>query len=197
MLGAVLLTSFKQVANKGSFYAITCNTQLNLSFDKQTLVPPVNGWNKTVGLIYYLNDLACFYQETNQTIRALVIYHGLLLGLKSNYEHAPLFVASLLNNMALIYIKQRHYNKAISLLRRALDIDSKHALVHSPSSAGTLNNLAKVYELTGQYLKALTLYNQALTILENFLGVNHAETAKVRENYERLLLISFNDKLLD
>ena len=197
MLGAVLLTSFKQLTNKGSFYAITCKIKLNLSFDKQTLVPPVNGWNKTVGLIYYLNDLACFYQETNQTAKALVIYHGLLLSLKSNYEHAPLFVASLLNNMALIYIKQRHYNKAISLLRRALDIDSKHALVRSPANASTLNNLAKVYELTGQYLKALILYNQALTILENFLGVNHAETAKVRENYERLLLISFNDKLLD
>ena len=74
------------------------------------------------------------------------------------------YVASALNNLALLYKSTNRYAEAESLYRRALAVNEKSFGPEHPNVVISLNNLAGLYKSTGRYAEAETLYKRALAI---------------------------------
>ncbi|MEA5441591.1 CHAT domain-containing tetratricopeptide repeat protein [Cyanobium gracile] len=81
--------------------------------------------------------------------------------------------AASLNNLGLLYIKERAFSKAEPLLLRALAIRTKILGPDHPFTALSLNNLAWLYANQGSHAKAELLYLRALAIAEKALGPEH------------------------
>lgn len=92
------------------------------------------------------------------------------------------YVATSLNNLALLYYQMGDYKKALSLYKRALYIREKVLGPQHPSVAQTLNNLAALYYQIGDYEEALSLYPRALDIMENVLDPQHPDVATTLNN---------------
>jgi tetratricopeptide (TPR) repeat protein len=86
-------------------------------------------------------------------------------------------VASVLNNLALLYQGQGQPAKAEPLYERALAIREKALGPEDPEVASSLNSLAHFYQDQGQPAKAEPLYERALAIREKALGPEHPEVA--------------------
>ena len=61
------------------------------------------------------------------------------------------YVATSLNNLALLYKTQGRYTEAEPLFIQALDMRKKLLGAEHPSVATSLNNLAALYEYQGRY----------------------------------------------
>jgi len=97
-------------------------------------------------------------------------------------------VASILNNLALLYKATGRYAEAEPLYRRALAIDEKAFGPHHPEVAADTHNLAMLYRTTGRYAEAEPLYRRALAIWEKALGPNHSKVAACLNNLAGLYL---------
>ena len=91
-------------------------------------------------------------------------------------------LATLLNNLAVLYQAQSRYAEAEPLYKRALAIQEKALGPDHPDVANSLNNLAALYQEQGRYADAEPLYERALTIREKSLGPEHPDVAKSLNN---------------
>ncbi|MCL2399654.1 MAG: tetratricopeptide repeat protein, partial [Defluviitaleaceae bacterium] len=91
-------------------------------------------------------------------------------------------IGALLNNIALVYMKQGDYPKALEWHHKALEINEKVLGLEYPEIATNYNNIAVVHKNQGDYLKALELYHKALKIDEKVSGVDHPNTAITYNN---------------
>ena len=98
----------------------------------------------------------------------------------------PRLAASLLG-LGELYLHQRRYAEAESLLKRGLAIREKALGPEHPDVAGSLNNLAALYDAQGKYTEAEPLVKRALAIAEKALGPDHPHVATALENYAALL----------
>ena len=98
----------------------------------------------------------------------------------------PRLAASLLG-LGELYLHQRRYAEAESLLKRGLAIREKALGPEHPDVAGSLNNLAALYDDQGKYAEAEPLVKRVLAIFENALGPEHPDVAASLENYAALL----------
>jgi tetratricopeptide (TPR) repeat protein len=92
------------------------------------------------------------------------------------------YVATSLNNLALLYGAQGHYAAAEPLHRRALAIREKTLGPDHPDVAVSLNNLADLYQFQGRYADAEPLYQRALAILEKAHDPDHLYVATSLNN---------------
>ena len=97
----------------------------------------------------------------------------------------PRLAASLLG-LGELYLHQRRYAEAESLLKRGLAIREKALGPEHPDVAGSLNNLAALYDAQGRYVEAGSLYRRVLAIYEKALGPEHPSVAASLENYAAL-----------
>ncbi|MDM7952924.1 MAG: tetratricopeptide repeat protein [Cyanobium sp. CZS 25K] len=81
--------------------------------------------------------------------------------------------AASLNNLGLLYIKERAFAKAEPLLLRALAIRTRILGPDHPFTALSLHNLAWLYDNQSSDAKAEALYLRALVIAEKALGPEH------------------------
>ena len=81
-----------------------------------------------------------------------------------------------------IYYYLGLYQKAESLLSKALKIREKILGEEHPDTATSYNNLAVLYKSMGEYQKAEPLYLKALKIREKVLGEEHPSTATSYNN---------------
>jgi tetratricopeptide (TPR) repeat protein len=98
------------------------------------------------------------------------------------HEHS----ASSLNNLSLVYKRQRKLRKAETCFRRALQIYE----VTAPGSvqyARTLYHLATLYHAKKEYTEAESLYQRCIVLTQRTLGESHPKLAKRLEAYARLL----------
>jgi tetratricopeptide (TPR) repeat protein len=86
-------------------------------------------------------------------------------------------VATVLNNLALLYDHQSKYASAEPLYERALHIDEKVLGTEHPGVARDLNNLATLYFHQGKYAEAEPLYQRAFSIDEKAFGPYSSEVA--------------------
>ena len=93
-------------------------------------------------------------------------------------EHPSL--ATALNNLAVVYLRQGRLDDAEKMFRRSLDIRRTVLGANSPEVAVVLNNLAQVYQLEDRQNDAETASLQALDILQKLLGSNHPDVAKIQ-----------------
>ncbi|MEI6260933.1 MAG: serine/threonine-protein kinase [Deltaproteobacteria bacterium] len=96
------------------------------------------------------------------------------------YNHPD--VATCLNNLAELYIKQGQYAHAEPLYKRSLAIIKKVRGPDDLKMAKSLNNLAFLYMKQGQYVQARLLYNRSYAIIEKVLGPNHPNVLTIYEN---------------
>src|SRR6266542_201961 len=96
-------------------------------------------------------------------------------------------VATVLNNLALLYSCQGKYAEAELLHRRAIEIRGKVLGAEHPEVANSLENLAGVYFNQGKYAEAEPLLKRALTMVEKGLGADHPDMVLSLENYATLL----------
>jgi CHAT domain-containing protein/Tfp pilus assembly protein PilF len=95
-------------------------------------------------------------------------------------------VATVLNNLALLYQKQGNYTQAEPLFQRALSIYEAALGANHPLVATALNNLAELYQGQGKYAQAEPLFQHALSIAEAALGANHSLVAATLNNLAAL-----------
>ena len=99
-------------------------------------------------------------------------------------------VATVCNNLALLYYAQWEYPQAEALFKRALAIWEDSLGPDHPDVAKSLNNLAWVYEAQGKYAEAEPLYKRALAIVANALGPDDPSLVGILNSqallYERL-----------
>ena len=86
-------------------------------------------------------------------------------------------LATLINNLALVYDSQGKYPEAEELYKQALEIGKKTIGEEHPEYAKHLNNLALVYRSQGRYPEAEKLYKQALEIGKKTIGQDHPNYA--------------------
>jgi tetratricopeptide (TPR) repeat protein len=92
------------------------------------------------------------------------------------------YLASSLNNLALLYQAQGKYGQAEPLLKRALVIDEKVYGTEHREVAADLNNLASLYFAQGKYGQAEPLLQRALAIWEKVLDPEHPDVATSLNN---------------
>jgi CHAT domain-containing protein/tetratricopeptide (TPR) repeat protein len=102
--------------------------------------------------------------------RVLTMYEKML-----GSEHP--YVATSLNNLALLYQSKGDYVQAGLLCKRALTIREKVLGAEHPEVAISLNNLGGLYSKKGDYVQAEPLYKRALAIFEKVLGAEHPDVA--------------------
>lgn len=88
-------------------------------------------------------------------------------------------LASLLNNLALIYQAGQRYGEAESLYKRALAIREKALGANHPDVARSLVNLADLHAVQARHREAEALYRRALAIRERSLSRDHPELVKL------------------
>ena len=84
-------------------------------------------------------------------------------------------IASVLNNMGLVYFEQGDHSNALKYYLKSLKIEEN--LKNEKGIASTLNNIGLIYKEEGDYNTALKNYNRSLKIqikLKNQMGESHA-----------------------
>ena len=84
-------------------------------------------------------------------------------------------IASVLNNMGLVYFEQGDHANALKYYLKSLKIEEN--LKNEKGIASTLNNIGLIYKEEGDYNTALKNYNRSLKIqikLKNQMGESHA-----------------------
>jgi len=84
-------------------------------------------------------------------------------------------IASVLNNMGLVYFEQGDHSNALKYYLKSLKIEEN--LKNEKGIANSLNNIGLIYKEEGDYNTALKNYNRSLKIqikLENQMGESHA-----------------------
>jgi tetratricopeptide (TPR) repeat protein len=92
------------------------------------------------------------------------------------------YVATSLNNLAVLYESQGKYEEAEPLYRSALEMYKRLLGEEHPDVATSLNNLAGLYESQGKYEEAEPLYRSALEKRKRLLGEEHPDVATSLNN---------------
>ncbi|CAF1254334.1 unnamed protein product [Didymodactylos carnosus] len=112
---------------------------------------------------------------------------GIINKLKGNYdqalhiysqvvkmrENSDIDRARLIDNMTLVYVKQKSYNDGIKYHQKALDIYKTQLPSHHAYVALCLNSMGDIYDKTKHPDEALQHYCQALDIFERTLPSDH------------------------
>jgi len=96
-------------------------------------------------------------------------------------------VATALNLLGAVNLKQGKFNEAEGNFRRTLTIYERRLGPDHEYTAAALNSLALVLERMGDYAGAETLLRRSLAILDKKLGRNHPDTAVTLSNLSRVL----------
>jgi CHAT domain-containing protein/Tfp pilus assembly protein PilF len=96
-------------------------------------------------------------------------------------------VATALNLLGAVNLKQGKFNEAEGNFRRMLTIYERRLGPDHEYTAAALNSLALVLERMGDYAGAETLLRRSVAILDKKLGRNHPDTAIALSNLSRVL----------
>ena len=91
-----------------------------------------------------------------------------------------------LNNLAMLYKKEKRYADARSLYERALKISEKLVGPDHPDVTVSLNNLALLYAAQGDFKSAEDLSLRALNILTKAYGKEHPTEIQAYQRYDEL-----------
>lgn len=121
-----------------------------------------------------LEDTEVFVDKLDILVHATAIINTLSMECLS--------YAQLLNNISIIYYKQRVYGTALECYGKALVISERVLGKDHPNTANIYNNVALVYADQREYEKALEWYEKALIIYEKRLGKNYPATKIIYDN---------------
>ena len=134
-------------------------------------------WLNNIDLVRFTTCLGCFYEVQSAFAEAEEWYwHGCQLTEARLGFNDP-YVATSLNNLALLYKFQGRYSEAEPLHMRSLSISEQQLGEDHLKVATSLGNLAGLYQSQGRYSKAESLYVRSLSISEQQLGEDHLKVA--------------------
>jgi len=87
---------------------------------------------------------------------------------------------------AMSLYREGHYDRAIVVAKKALEVAEQAGGPDHPNIAKSLNNLAALYRAQGQYAQAEPLCRRSLAIMEKALGPDHPDVALSLENLAAL-----------
>ncbi|CAF4105985.1 unnamed protein product [Didymodactylos carnosus] len=125
-----------------------------------------------------LDSLGLLLRKMGKYIEAEQYY---LMLLNETSPEDP-YIATIHNNIGLVYNDMGDYSKALTYYEETLDFDMKTLGPNHPDVAATYNNIGDVYTAMGDYSKALTYYEQTLELKLKTLGSNHPDVAATYNN---------------
>ena len=90
--------------------------------------------------------------------------------------HLCVSVADTYNNMANVYNRQGHYERALEYHQKSLDIKIKVVGHDHLSVADSYQNIGIVYHHQGNKVEATEMYTKAYRIFLKVLGPDHSRT---------------------
>lgn len=124
-----------------------------------------------------LNSLAILYIKTGRQAEAVLLFKRVLEIAKKSSHKDPLFLPTILINVAGVYKDSGLYSEAEPLYKRSLEILERTAGKKHPLTASALGNLAGLYSEAGRYSEVESLYKRALEIRARILGKDHSDVA--------------------
>lgn len=112
------------------------------------------------------------FQEAGQFREAELHYQMALDNLENEYGHDNSLMATTLNNLAALYIKQGRYMDAERMLQRSLSIKTRRGM-DNEIGAPVLHNLGELYRLLARYHEAESFYKQGLALWEKSEGAEY------------------------
>lgn len=110
------------------------------------------------------------------------IWSDRLLFWNDGLRKAP-FHSTPSNQLGLAYARhERDYDRAIALIKKALETNLARHGRHHPDTARSYYNLAEIYRTSGSLDKAVTSYQKALTVIRSIPGGDHAGRAAIHNN---------------
>ena len=137
--------------------------------------------DNTDSIEHFLKLGDAFYCRGNYNKALEYLENALTVCVKNLGEDHPK-VATIYNNIGVLYRNQGKYEEALTYNKKALSIRVKALGKDHPSTAITYNNMAYVYCEQGMYKEALKYYEKALEIRESMLGKDHPDTARTYNN---------------
>ncbi|MEN9847854.1 MAG: hypothetical protein RL368_594 [Pseudomonadota bacterium] len=125
-------------------------------------------------------DLVQYQEAADSFLEAAKLRKG-ITGYETNYARCLVNAANALHELG-------YYDKAKSLLEKALPIQKKCLGSGHPDVATSLNNLALIYSAQGDYEQAKQLHEKALAIREKVLGSEHPKVATSLNNLANIYL---------
>lgn len=126
---------------------------VDLDIDNYRSYYPQREISDQIALAQFYNNLAMIQPSTPETLNTRFVYLHQALQLAPDQSY-------LWNNMAALYSRERHYDLAEALYRRALE--------HNPADLTALLNLSELYRHTGRD----ELYRELADIAENYRNNN-------------------------
>lgn len=120
-----------------------------------------------------MTQLAYFLQYIAEYEKAMSLYEKVLDIYMNELEVNYLYVASIYNNLAVIYMEQGKYKSAEEFFEKSLQINKSILGENHEDVAIGYNSLAGVYKDLGKYEKAEELLKKGISICENILDESH------------------------
>jgi tetratricopeptide (TPR) repeat protein len=139
------------------------------------------GYEETMGI--YLNNAGYSDYLVAQTFQAELFYQQAQAIFENLWGQEHPYVATTLNNLALLYKSQGHYSSAKTLYERTLTVRKKLLGDDHLDVATSLNNLAVWYYEQGDYPQAKILLEKTVTIYKKILGRDYADIAITLNNF--------------
>ncbi len=127
-----------------------------------------------------------FFYEIGQYTDVQDLYEHSLEILEHVISSQDPKVATIQNDLAMLYLSIGKYKDAEPLFRQALEIRENRLGLEHPDVATSLNNLASLYYFQGNYKEAESLYQRSLEIREKVLGLEHPNRADSLNNIAKL-----------
>ncbi len=113
---------------------------------------------------------------------ALEYYNRALFHAKEKYGENHPAVATIYNNIGLVYADKGDYSRALAHYEKSLKIKLGIYGENYPDVATSYNNIGFVYSIQGDYSRALEYYEKSLKIWLGIYGENHPDVATSYNN---------------
>ena len=128
----------------------------------------------------FLREQATYDEAERLYRRALIIYE------QHPDDADPADVATVVNNLGVLYLEQKDYAQAEATLRRAITLRDAVSGREHPNLATCLGNLARCYQQQNDKVLAELLFQRALEIYERAWGASHPDTLAVKASLSSL-----------
>ena len=163
------------------YYQMYSNFKAQLQFDSAAHYIEKRHFLDTNN-VEWIGDCNSFFYFIANYDKALEYLSKALTTRKGTVGETHPDVATLYNNIGLIYKKQGDYTKAMKCYTTAMDILENTVDSNHPEIATTYNNIGSIYSSQGDYTKAINYYTKAMDIRKSTLGEIHPDLASSYNN---------------
>jgi tetratricopeptide (TPR) repeat protein len=139
-------------------------------------------WVEDKNVWWIFTILGRYYKGQGAYAQAAPWYERCLNECRTRLSNEHPYVATSLNNLALLYDNQGQYAESEQLYQQALELRRNLLGEEHPEVAQSLNNLANLYNNQGRYSEAEPLLVQALALRRKLLGNEHLDVASSLNN---------------